>query len=73
MAKRKKQVVHIHYVHHIHHQAPASQAYVAPIMAMATAPAIMVHASMPGQPHTEIMTAPGFYNATPPAADNQGY
>lgn len=46
---RKKEVVHIHYVHHIYHVPP-----------QAAAP-IMVHAAMPGQPHADIMTAPGFH------------
>jgi hypothetical protein len=69
MAK-SKEVVHIHYVHHIHHYpSPAAAAPAQPIMAPMMVPtsimAPMVHASMPGQPHTDIMTAPGYYNAGP--------
>lgn len=71
MAKRKE-VVHIHYVHHIIHSSPAAQAImVSPIMAGASAPNIMVHASMPGQPRADIMTAPGYYNATPPEPEDK--
>jgi len=85
MAKRKE-TVHIHYVHHIHYYPVAQQAIMAsPNAAIMAAPnaaimaasgtgimfAPMVHASMPGQPHTDIMTAPGFYNAAPdPAGDD---